>query len=161
MLRPISKPRSGDTVMAHTYTRLLVHIVFATKDRAATITPTLKPKLEGYMVGILKNLDVYLHRLNSVEDHTHMLVDLPATMALAEFVQKLKSNSSGHLNDEGHKFAWQRGYGGFSISQNHVDMVVEYIRNQEEHHRKVTLGQELKRLMEKYGFIGDPEFVGE
>ena len=147
--------------MAHTYTRLLVHLVFATKDRTSIITPTLKPRLEGYMVGILKNLGVYLHRLNSVADHSHMLVDLPPTLALADLVRKLKANSSKHINEEGHKFAWQRGYGGFSISQNHVDMVVEYIRNQEEHHRKVTLGEELKRLMEKYGFIGDPEFIGE
>jgi putative transposase len=147
--------------MAHTYTRLLVHLVFATKNRAAIITPTIKPKLEGYMVGILKNLKVYLHRLNSVGDHTHMLVDLPATMALADLVRKLKANSSKHMNEDGHPFAWQRGYGGFSISQSHIDMVVEYIRNQEKHHEKVTLGEELSRLMEKYGFIGDPEFIGE
>ena len=147
--------------MAHTYTRLLIHLVFATKDRATIITPAIKPKLEGYMVGIFKNLNAHLHRLNSVADHTHMLVDLPASMALADLVRKVKSNSSKHMNDAGEEFAWQRGYGGFSISQNHVEMVVEYIRNQEEHHRKVTLAEELQRLLERYGFVGDPEFVGE
>ena len=149
--------------MAHTYTRLLVHLVFATRDRTAIITPGVKPKLEGYMVGILKNLKVHVHHLNSVSDHTHLLIDLPATLALADLVNKLKANSSRHMNEElrGSKFAWQRGYGGFSISQNHVGMVVDYIQNQQEHHATVTLQEELQRLLEKYDFIGDPEFIGE
>ena len=149
--------------MAHTYTRLLVHLVFATKDRARIITPDVKPKLEGYMVGILKNLNVHLHRMNSVADHTHLLVDLPAKMALAELVNKLKANSSRHMNEilTGSKFAWQRGYGGFSISQNHVDMVNVYIRNQEERHRTITLKEELDNLLAKYDFAGDPQFIGE
>ena len=149
--------------MAHTKTRLLVHLVFATKDRSAIITPAVKPKLEGYMVGILDNMRVHLHRLNSVADHTHLLIDLPATIAMAELVNKLKANSSRLMNEalRGSKFAWQRGYGGFSISQNHVEMVVEYIEAQEEHHRKVTLKEELERLLEKYDFVGDPEFSGD
>ena len=85
--------------MAHTYTRLLVHLVFATKDRAPIITPTVKPVLEGYMVGVLNNLGVHLLRLNSVADHMHLLIDLPAALALADVVNKLKSNSSRHINE--------------------------------------------------------------
>lgn len=160
---PFHPSRGAATQMAHTYTRLLVHLVFATKDRTAIITPDLKPKLEGYMVGVLKNLNVYLHRLNSVADHTHLLIDLPATLALADVVNKLKANSSRHINEvlRGTKFGWQRGYGGFSISQNHVGMVVDYIRNQQEHHATVSLQEELRRLLEKYHFVGDPEFIGE
>lgn len=149
--------------MAHTFTRILVHLVFATKDRARLITPEVKPQLEGYMVGILTNLGVYLHKLNSVEDHCHLLVDLPAKMALAELVNKLKSNSSRHMNEKrgDSEFGWQRGYGGFSISQNHVAMVVGYIERQVEHHRGVTLNVELAQLLERYDFVGDPEFIGE
>lgn len=149
--------------MAHTYTRLLIHLVFATKDRAALITPEVKPQLEGYMVGILKNLDVHLHRMNSVADHTHLLIDLPAKMALADLVNKLKANSSRHMNEAqtGSTFGWQRGYGGFSISQNHIAMVNEYIRKQEERHRTITLKEELDSLLARYDFTGDPEFIGD
>ncbi|MCA8913593.1 MAG: IS200/IS605 family transposase [Planctomycetes bacterium] len=147
--------------MAHTHTRNLLHLVFATKDRTATITPTMQPKLEGYMVGILQNLGVHLLRLNSVADHCHLLVDLPARLALSDVVNKLKANATRHINEEfpRQKFAWQRGYGAFSVSQSHANMVIEYIANQQEHHRRVPLAEELARLLEVYGFAGDPEFI--
>lgn len=148
--------------MSHTHTRFLVHVVFATKDRLGLLTPDVKSKSEKTMVGIIKNLDVYLLALNSEPDHVHMLVDIPAKLPISEFVSKVKSNSSRLINKEFPKlgFAWQRGYGGFSVSQSHISNVVQYINNQQEHHQGVSLKDEFARLLERNGLDFDPEFVG-
>ncbi len=147
--------------MAHTYTRVLVHLVFATKRRAPVITPDLRPSLYAYMVAIFKNHDCFVHAINGVADHCHMLIDLPSRFALADVVRKVKANSSKTFR-ENHPdagFGWQRGYGGFSVSPGHGESVREYIAGQEQHHKQHSLKEELEKLLKIHGFVGDPEFI--
>ncbi|MEE9311405.1 MAG: IS200/IS605 family transposase [Planctomycetota bacterium] len=140
----------------------LIHIVFSTKNREPLITNDLKPELENIMAGIIRNLNVHLVRLNSVEEHCHLLIDLPATMPLSEFVNKLKSNSSRLMNKKNlnRRFGWQNGYGAFSVSQNHCTMVSDYIDNQAEHHKTNTMNDEFARLLAKNGMEPDEQFSG-
>ncbi|MBK9973905.1 MAG: IS200/IS605 family transposase [Planctomycetes bacterium] len=147
--------------MAHTYTRLLVHVVFATKRRAPIITAEFKPALYAYMVAIFKNHDCFVHAIDGVADHCHVLIDLPARFALADVVRKVKANSSKTFRENYPEvgFGWQRGYGAFSLSAGHLQQVREYVLGQEEHHREHSLNEELERLLKIHGFVGDPEFI--
>jgi putative transposase len=136
------------------YTNLLIHIVFATKDRRPYLRNDVRPAVHAYMIGILKNLKAFPVALNGVEDHVHMLVDISATTSIADLVRTLKTNSSrwvheshGHMKD----FAWQTKYGGFSVSSSNKDSVRRYIENQEEHHRKKTFEEEFRELLKKHG----------
>ncbi len=149
--------------MSHTRTKILIHLVFSTKDREPLIQPELKADIENIMVGIMRNLGVHLLRLNSVTDHCHLLIDLPATLTLAEFVNKLKANSSRLMNKKGlnRRFGWQSGYGAFSVSQNHSKMVSDYIDRQQELHKESSLRDELARLLEKNGVEADAQFSGD
>ena len=147
--------------MAHTHTRLLVHLVFATKRRAPFIAPELKPDLFAYMVGIFKQHDCFVQAIGGVADHCHILLDLPSRFALADVVRKVKASSSKTFREQHPKvgFGWQRGYGAFSVSPGHAESVKEYIEGQEEHHKQHTLKEELERLLKIHGLAADPEFI--
>ena len=89
--------------------------------------------------------------INGMADHVHILFHLPPTIALAKAVQLLKSNSSKWMNEHGRQFAWQEGYSAFSVSVSNTPTVAKYIRNQEQHHRKMTFQQEYEVLLRKHG----------
>jgi REP-associated tyrosine transposase len=93
--------------------------------------------------------------INGMSDHAHLLFHLPPTVALAKAVQLLKTNSSKWMNDHGRRFAWQDGYGGFSVSVSNTPTVAKYVRNQEQHHRKMTFEEEYRALLKKHGI--DPD----
>ena len=94
-----------------------------------------------------------------MEDHAHLLIQLPASLALAKAVQLLKGSSSRWINESGVEFAWQEGYGAFSVSASNVDTVKRYIANQETHHRKITFEQEFIAFLKKYKIDYDPKYV--
>ncbi len=104
--------------MAHTHTRILIHMVFATHERRPLITPDFKPKLHAYMAGIVRNLDCHVYALDGVAVHCHLIFDLAPKIALADFVNQLKSGSTNWAKREGGQldFSWQRGYGAFSMN---------------------------------------------
>lgn len=140
--------------MSHAYTRLHYHIVFSTKERKTFIKPEIKSRLYGYMVRIVNNLDGIVEEIGGVDDHVHLLAFCPPKLAVADFIGKIKSNSSGWVHttwSERAAFAWQRGYGAFSVSESNVDAVRTYIRNQEEHHRRMTFQEEFRLLLIKHG----------
>ena len=148
--------------MSHTYSSNRVHVVFSTKDRRKSLSTETQAKLWTYLGGIAKNQGFELIVDGGVEDHVHMLLVLPPKLPLARAVQLLKGSSSKWLNDsgiEGRKFAWQEGYGAFSVSASQTDAVVEYIRNQAEHHRKRTFEEEFLSMLKRYGVQYDPEYV--
>ena len=91
--------------------------------------------------------------INGMAEHAHILFHLPPTIALAKAVQLLKANSSKWMNEHGRKFAWQEGYSGFSVSISNTAVVAKYIRNQEQHHRKMTFDEEYKALLRKHGIV--------
>src|SRR5579862_6271991 len=119
--------------MPHSHTVNVVHIVFSTKERLKLLRPEFAPRLRSYLAGICKNLELHVYAVGGMSDHVHLLVRLPATLSLAEAANALKSNSSKWANEQGHKFAWQKGYAAFSVSASLIATVVQYIQTQETH----------------------------
>ncbi len=147
--------------MAQTFTNLLTHIVFSTKDRVSTIRPELKPDLHAYMGGIIRNLEGQALIVNGMADHVHLLVWLPPTVAIAEALRVLKANSSRWVHDtQGRRtFAWQAGYGAFSVSHSNTSVVVKYIQEQEKHHRRISFQEEFLALLKKNNIAYDERYI--
>ena len=150
--------------MAHTFTNLLTHIIFSTKDRMPLLEPDLKVRLFPYLGGIFRELDAKPILINGPTDHVHILAVLPAKVAPAEILNKVKSNSSGwiHKTFPGRRnFSWQVGYGAFGVSPSQRQAVIEYISNQEEHHRKVSFKEEFVAFLEKHEIAYDEKYLWE
>lgn len=145
--------------MAHTYPNILVHCIFSTKQRRNTIPDGLRENLARYFVGIGKGHGIPVLCAGGTANHAHLLIALPATMALAKAVQVLKANSSRWLGEHGFDFAWQDGYGAFSVSASNVASVKNYIEHQAEHHAKHTFEDEFVSWLRKSGVEYDPQFV--
>lgn len=139
--------------MAHALVQNFMHIVFSTKDRLKLIPKEKQARTWAYLAGICKQERIFVHEIGGMEDHVYMLVQLPPTIALADAVLTIKASSSKWM---GPTFAWQRGYGGFSVSKSNLDTVARYIRNQEKHHRKMNYEQEFIAMLEKHGVAYDP-----
>ncbi|KAA0220901.1 MAG: transposase [Planctomycetota bacterium] len=141
---------------------LLVHVVFSTKGRLRMIDSTLKPRLHAYLGGIVLEEGATAHIINGVEDHVHMLIDLPASRALADLLRVVKTNSSRWVHDLDRRyaaFAWLSGYGAFSVSRSKFDEVSAYIMRQEEHHRTRTFEEEYLAMLRRHGIEFDERFV--
>ena len=148
--------------MAHSYCRCLMHCVFSTKGRMNLLIPELQPRLWGYLAGIAKRHKMQALMVGGIENHVHVLVNLPATLSVAEALQALKGNSSKWLNEECppvRPFAWQEGYGAFSIGASQVAASVRYIRTQREHHRRRGFEQEFVAILKRHGIAYDPRYV--
>ena len=141
--------------MSHSFVKNHIHLVFSTKDRKPSIAKDVQPELWSYLAGICRNQKMVAIAINGMEDHAHILFHLPPTIALAEAVRLLKSNSSKWMNEHGRNFDWQPGYGGFSVSISNTAAVAKYIRDQEKHHLKMTFEQEYQALLKKHGI--DPD----
>lgn len=145
--------------VSHTYAQNVVHVVFSTKGRRRMMDAELRPKLWTYVTGICKKLDICVHCIGGKEDHIHVLIQVPPTLTLAKAVATIKANSSRWASKEGHKFAWQQGYAAFSVSMSVIPVVVRYMRNQEEHHKKMDFEREFVALLKKHGVEFDPRYV--
>lgn len=142
--------------MAHTYVTNFIHCVFSTKERQPLIPADRTGDLYAYFGGIARSEGFSLIAAGGTANHVHLLFELPATHSLADAVQKLKSSSSRWL---GKKFAWQEGYGAFSVSPSPVTVVKQYIRNQEQHHRKRSFEEEFTTLLRSCGVEYDARYV--
>ena len=130
------------------HTNLLYHIVFATRERAPLITNELRPRLHEYLGGIIKGLDGVPIEINGTTDHVHILARLRPTIAVSEFMSKLKASSSGWAKRHARgRFAWQARFAAFTVSESQVDRVRRYIRGQEEHHRRHSFEDEFKLML--------------
>ena len=148
--------------MPHSYTNLLTHVVFSTKDRRPLIDAALEARLFPYFGGIVRQLGGKLYVVNGVEDHVHLLVELHPSVAVAEAVGKIKGNSTHWIHEsfpDRSTFAWQRGYGGFSVSKSNVSMVARYIERQKAHHEKWSFQDEFKELLRRHGIPIDEKLV--
>jgi len=142
--------------MAHTYACNFIHRVFSTKERRAKIPAARTADLYAYLGGIARGEGFSLITAGGTANHVHLLFDLPAPCPLAHTVQKLKGSSSHWM---GKGFSWQEGYGAFSVSPSQIELVKEYILNQEEHHRKRNFEQEFVALLRNCGIVYDERYV--
>jgi len=145
--------------MAHTYPNVLVHCIFSTKNRRDLIPDELREKLPMYFVGIGKGQNIPVLCAGGTANHVHLLIALPASVPLAKAMQVLKANSSRWLGEHGFDFAWQEGYGAFSVSSSNVEPVRQYIEHQAEHHAKHSFEDEFISLLRKCKVAYDPQFV--
>lgn len=145
--------------MSHTYAQNVVHVVFSTKDRKKVIDREFRPRLWAYVSGICRKLGTYVHCVGGTEDHIHLLVQVPPVLTLSKAVATVKANSSRWASEEGYKFAWQHGYGAFSVSASVIPVAVRYIQNQEKHHKKMDFEAEFVALLKKHGVEFDPKYV--
>ena len=145
-----------------TYTQILYQIVFSTKRRERTLTKDNRTELFKYMWGVLKEKNCHLYRINGVEDHLHIVTHLHPTIALASLIKDLKLASSAHIK-ENNLFlnfdGWQVGYAAFTYSIKEKNRLIEYVKNQEEHHKTKTFREELIELLKEYGVEFDEKYL--
>ncbi len=150
--------------MASTYTMLYAHLVFSTKKRRAVLIPSLRERVWAYVAGVAKENKITPIEIGGVEDHCHALVGLPATLSHARLAQILKGGSSLGIHQnlpELQGFAWQDGYGAFSVSHSQITKVAQYIRGQEAHHHHQSFEDEYRQLLKKHGIPFREEFLFE
>jgi len=137
------------------------HLTFSTKNRAPLIASDWRSRLHAYLGGCVRKLGGIAETVGGVEDHVHLLVGLKATHRLADVLRDIKQQSSEWVHDEIHesRFAWQEGYGGFTVSVSHRDRLKQYIADQEEHHKKVSFQDEYIRLLERNGVEFKKEYL--
>ncbi len=148
--------------MPQSFAALYVHIVFSTKERRTLIDSEWQPDLLSYIGGIVRNVKGSLLRAGGMPDHVHLLCSLPRDLSTAEVVRTVKGNSSKWVHTEfpaRQNFAWQSGYGAFSVSQSQLDVVKHYIDNQLEHHRKSTFADEFRALLQTHHLQWDERYV--
>ena len=139
-----------------------MHCVWTTKNREACLTSDVRERLWPYLGGIAKQNQVKTLAIGGASDHVHVLVSLPATLSVAKAMQLLKGNSSKWIRETFPKmrsFAWQEGYGAFSVGVSGVEATVAYIRNQAEHHRTRSFREEYAAMLEKHGFAFDKSML--
>jgi len=147
--------------MPDTFSHLLYHIVFSTKDRLPLITRDIADDLYAYIGGILRHHNSVLIEIGGMPDHAHLLVRLRAQHSVAEIVKVVKSNSSRWMNNQAQnaKFAWQSGYGAFSVSESQAWAVVRYLRSQVEHHRQRSFREEFVTILERHSVEIDQRYL--
>lgn len=148
--------------MANTYTQIHIQVVVAVKFRAAVITPQWKERLHQYITGIVQNNTHKMLSINSMPDHLHLFFGFRPTQSLADLMRLVKGGSSEWINKQKltpSVFRWQEGYGAFSYARSQVNTVVQYIKNQEAHHRKKTFLKEYKGFLRKFEVEYDEQYI--
>jgi len=148
--------------MAQSLSKIIVHVVFSTKNREPVLPKTVRTDLFAYMVGILNSLDCVTVAINGVEDHVHALIILSKTLSVSKMMEELKGGSSRWLNSRDATmkyFAWQAGYGAFSVSESKIPTLIDYIAGQEEKHKKTTFQDELISLLQKHKIEYDERYI--
>ena len=148
--------------MAGKHISLLVHFVWSTAGREPWIGEDWREPLHAYVGGIMRNKNAKLLAAGGMNDHVHVYASLPSTVTIADFVSTIKSNSSRWVHESfpnRRGFAWQEGYGAFSVSKSEEEKVINYIRNQREHHRKRSFKEEYLDFLEKYEVDYDERYL--
>ena len=148
--------------MSRTFTHLVTHVVFSTKDREPLITSDIRAEMHAYLGGLILELKGKAHAVNGMADHVHMLIHLPPTIAPSDALRFIKANSSRWVRDKWPRrssFAWQLGYGAFSVSKSSIPGVLDYIHNQEHHHRKMTFQEEFIDFLKKHEIEYDERYI--
>lgn len=148
--------------MANTITQIYIQIVFSVKRRASSIRLEWQEELHKYITGIVQNKGHKMLAVNSMPDHVHIFIGTKPDTATSELVRDIKANSSKWINEQkmsSGKFEWQEGYGAFSYSHSQIGDVIEYVRNQQDHHRKTTFREEYTEFLKTFNVPYDPKYV--
>ena len=148
--------------MANTYTQIHLQFVFAVKYRKALILPSYKDELYKYINGIIQHYDHKVLAINGVEDHIHIFIGMRPTQSVSDLLQDIKGSSSKWINEKqflNTKFEWQSGYGAFSYSKSHVKKVIDYIANQEDHHKKESFREEYLKFLRVFEIDYDENYI--
>jgi len=157
-----AKLRRSERNVSHTSGNLIFHLIFSTKDRQPLITPEIRNDLFAYLGGIIRELKGTALIVNGTSDHVHMLVRIRPVHAVAQIARLVKANSSKWVHEKWNaRFAWQTGYGAFSVSESNVSVVSRYIAAQEEHHEKHTFQEEYVAFLRKNNIPYDERYVWE
>ncbi len=140
--------------MANTYNQIYVHFVFSVKNRENLISSSWENRLYQYIRTIINDRGNKLIIINGTANHVHMLVQLSNQESSSVLMRNVKQYSSKFIKEKGlcKNFAWQEGYGAFSYTKSHTDLVYKYIENQKEHHKKVSYADEVKKILANLGF---------
>ena len=147
--------------MSNTFAQLYTHFIFSTKDRHPSITADLENSLYPYIAGICTNIKCHLIRGGGFQDHAHLLIRRHPSASESDIMQCVKANSSRWLREEKGQaaFAWQDGYGAFSVSASSVPNVVAYIARQREHHAVTDFKTEFVTFLTRHGIGYDPRYI--
>jgi REP element-mobilizing transposase RayT len=141
---------------------IVLHVIFSTKDRAACLGPAVRPGLHAYLATVAREFGCTCPRVGGVADHVHLAIGLSRTQTVAALVEELKTTSSRWLKGQSpalSNFAWQRGYGVFSVSPSDLPALIGYIDAQDEHHRNKTFQDEYRAFLRKYRVAFDERYV--
>jgi putative transposase len=150
--------------MPNTYSQIYIQIVFAVKGRQNLISKTNREELHKFITGIIQNREQKLLAIFAMPDHIHILVGLKPNITISDLVRDIKAGSSKFINESkwiNSKFNWQEGYGAFSYSKSHVDNVIKYILNQEDHHKIKTFKEEYMNFLIKFEIDFKSEYLFE
>jgi REP element-mobilizing transposase RayT len=156
------KARSIISAMPQSLSFLLIHVIFSTKDRRPIHDVSILPSLHAYLATVARNAGCDCYRSGGVADHVHLAIRLSRTTATSRLVEELKTSSSKWLKTQSPslaKFAWQRGYGAFSVGPTDLPALIHYIDTQDTHHQKHTFQDELRAFLAKYGMEGDEKYI--
>jgi REP element-mobilizing transposase RayT len=148
--------------MSQSLAKIYIHLIFSTKNREPILPDDIRPHLNSYMGGTLKGLGCSSIEINSEPDHAHLLFVMTRTETLSDIAGRVKKSANDWLRARGSQFAnfyWQGGYGAFSVSQSAVEEVRQYIRNQHEHHRRISFQDEFRAFLKRYEIEFDERFV--
>lgn len=145
-----------------TYTQLLYHIVFSTHERRPTLLEKSRPELFAFIYGLLKNKKCHLYRINGMEDHLHIFTHIHPTIAVSSLIKDIKLASTDMIK-RNRLFdcfdGWQKGYGAFTVNYSSKDNLIEYIKNQQIHHKKLDFLEEYQKFLEDNGVQFDPKYL--
>jgi putative transposase len=150
--------------MANTYSQIYIHVIFAVQNRLSLIKKDWKDELYKYITGIIKNNKHKLIAINGTSNHVHIFIGYKPHQLIPDLLQDIKGSSSKFINERRFvkgKFQWQEGYGAFSYSHSHIENVVKYIENQEEHHIRMTFREEYLELLKRFDIPYNETYILE
>jgi REP element-mobilizing transposase RayT len=148
--------------MPQSLSKVILHIVFSTKNREPWLDSDVRPRMHAYVATICRDLGADFVHVGGIADHVHILTTLPRTASPAQLIEQIKKASSKWIKtlDSGYRgFFWQRGYGAFSVSPSQLDAVLQYVDAQQEHHRTRTFQEEYRELLRRHGIDFDERYI--
>jgi REP element-mobilizing transposase RayT len=148
--------------MSQSLSKILLHAIFSTKNRTKLILPEFENELHGYIGSICRNNKSNAYKVGGTENHIHIACTLPRTITVAKLMEEIKKSSSKWIKGKSPRcsmFAWQAGYSVFSLGQSQLDILIRYIQNQKQHHKRKTYKEEVLELLEKYDVQYDEKYL--